>query len=114
MPRFQVLFDAKACANRLHHEGQRRLHGSVDQVIGQLVRVVEAATDHEPMATVRDTSMHHRQASPVEEVLAFAALARRVAVPIAGTEGLLCDASHVSQQQASACLPSSDFAARDR
>src|SRR5215475_12125203 len=65
--RFQVLFDAKACANRLHHERQRRLHGSVDQVIGQLVRVVEAATDHEPMTTVRDTSMYHRQASPVEE-----------------------------------------------
>ena len=48
----QVLFDMPAGTNGLHHDGEGRLQGSVDQVIGQFVGVVEAATDHEKCSTV--------------------------------------------------------------
>ncbi len=91
----QVLFDVPPASDSLHHGGQGGIRWGSDQEIGQLVRVVEAAAHDEPMATVRDTSMHHGQASPVKKALPFGAQARRVAVPIPGTERLLCNAGHV-------------------
>src|SRR5438128_5251418 len=49
---FQVLFNAPAGATGLHHSGEWRGKGSPDQVIGQLVRVVEAATYHQPVSSL--------------------------------------------------------------
>src|SRR5216684_6906838 len=99
----QVLFDVPTASNSLHHGGQGCIRWGPDQEIGQLVRVVEAATHHEPMATVHDACLHHRQARPVEEALALGAQALREALPIPGMEGLLRDAGHVTEQETSAC-----------
>jgi hypothetical protein len=71
----QVLFDMKACPDGLHHGGQGCVGWGPDQVIGQLVRVVQAAAHDEPMAPVHGAGLHEGQASPVKEALAFGALA---------------------------------------
>ena len=71
----QVLFDVPAGADGLHHGGQGRVGWGPDQVIGQLVRVVQAAAHDEPMAPVGGAGLHEGQASPVKEALAFGALA---------------------------------------
>src|SRR5260221_2964778 len=90
----QVLCDVPTASDSLHHGGQGRVGWRSGQVMGKLIGVVEAAVHEEPMATIRDTSMHHRQASPVKKALPFAAQARRVAVPLPGTERLLCNAGY--------------------
>src|SRR6266566_3070304 len=59
----QVLFDVPAGPDGLHHGGQGGIRGGPDQEIGHLVRLVEAATHHEPMATVRDPSLHQDRKS---------------------------------------------------
>jgi hypothetical protein len=107
--RLQVLLHVPAGADGLHHEGQRRVEWGPDQVIGQFVWVVEAAPHHEPMATVYGAPMHHGQARPIKEALAFGAQARRVALPVAGTQRLLRTAGHISQQDARAGLYTDDF-----
>ena len=68
------------------------------------LRLVEAATHHEPMATVRDPSLHHGEASPVKETLAFGAQALRERLPIPRTERLLGNAGHIREQEACPCL----------
>src|SRR6266480_276968 len=88
----QVLFDVPTASDSLHHGGQGRVGWRPDQIIGQLIGVVEAAAHEEPMATIRDTSLHHRQASPVKKTLAFGAQALREAVPLPDTERLLGNA----------------------
>ena len=68
---FQVLFDAPACPNGLHHGGQRGLWWRKDEKGSQLIWVVQTAADDEEMATVDGTSTHNGQTSPVKEALAF-------------------------------------------
>src|SRR2546430_15984238 len=63
---FQVLFDVPPGANGPHHDGQRCVGRSPEQVVSQLVRVIEATTKDEPMATVGLTSVDERQAGPVQ------------------------------------------------
>jgi len=77
-------FDVPAGANGLYHDGQRRVGWRPDQVIRQLVRVVKAASYHEPMATVCGAPVHAGQAGPVKEPFAFGALAHREALPVLG------------------------------
>ncbi len=48
----QVLLNAKACANGLHDGAERRGQGSKDQVIGELLRIVQATTHDQEMAAV--------------------------------------------------------------
>ena len=111
---FQVFFDAPAGTDGLYHDGQGRVGWGKDQVIGQLGRVVQAATKDEPMATVHHAPVDHRQAGPVKEALAFGAQALTQALPVLGAEDTVRDAGHISQQEADACLPSSDFGGRHR
>ena len=105
----QVLFHVPAGADGLHHEGQGRVRRRPDQVVRQLTGVVEAAAHHEPMALIHRAPMHHRQARPVKETLAFGAQALREALPIPGAERLLRNAGHISQQDARAGLDTDDF-----
>src|SRR6266516_3794199 len=105
----QVLFDVPAASDSLHHGGQGRVGWRPDQVIGQLIGVVEAAAHEEPMATIRDPSLHHGQARPVKEALAFGAQALREALPLLGTQRLLRDAGYVTEQQAGAGLYTDHF-----
>ena len=93
----QVLFDVPAGANGLHHGGQGRLRRGPDQIIGQFMRVLQAAAKDEPMATVQAAPMHQRQPGPIKEALAFGALALTEPLPIAGMERLVRDAGHISQ-----------------
>ncbi len=102
-----------AGSNGLHHDGQGRIQGSGDQVVGQFVGVVEAATDHEEVTTVHRASAHDRQASPVKEALAFGAQAGREALPIAGTQRLLRDTGDITEQKTCSALHANDFGARD-
>ncbi len=109
----QVLFDVLAGAAGLDDDGQRRIQGSVDQIIGQFVGVVQAATDHEPVTTVHGASVHEGQACPVKEALAFGAQALREALPVPGMERLLRHAGHITEQEAGAGLHTHGFGRRD-
>ena len=100
----QVLFDVPTASDSLHHGGQGCIRWGPDQEIGQLVRVVEAATHHEPVATIPGTSMHHGQASPVKEALAFGPQALGETLPIPRAEGLLGNAGHIREQEACPCV----------
>src|SRR5437660_2444585 len=78
----QVLFNAPASANGLHHGGERRGKGSPDQVIGQLMWVVEAATDEQPVSSIDGAALHPGQERPVEEPFPFGAQTLAEAVPV--------------------------------
>src|SRR5256886_9798927 len=62
----QVLCDVPPGANGPHHDGQRCVGGSPEQVVSQLVRVIEETTKDEPMAAVGLTSVDERQAGPAQ------------------------------------------------
>lgn len=100
-------------ANGLHYDGEGRLFESEDQVIGQFARIVEAASDHEPMASASAASMHDGQACPVKEAFPFGAQTLREALLVASTQHLLLDAGDISEQQASAGLDTDDFGTED-
>ena len=70
---FNILFDVPAGPDGLDDGGERRGQGSKDQVIGQFVRVIEAATNHEEVATVERALVEDRQDGPVKEALALGA-----------------------------------------
>src|ERR1700686_395863 len=97
-------FDVPAGPNGPHHDGQRRVRWRPDQVIGQFVRVVEATTKDEPMATVYPTPVEERQAGPIKASLAFGSLAGTESVPVLFAQRPLCDAGDIGQQEASAGL----------
>ena len=78
----QILFNAPAGANGLHHGGERRGKGSPDQVIGQLVRVIEATADEQPVSSIDGAALHPGEPRPVEEPFPFGAQTLAEAVPV--------------------------------
>src|SRR2546429_6835477 len=102
---FQVLFDVPPGANGPHHDGQRCVGRSPDQVVSQLVRVIEATTKDEPMATVGLTSVDERQAGPVKGGPAFWAPAANGPMPLLFWQRPGRDTGPLSQQKAGAGLP---------
>src|SRR5579864_5790060 len=65
----QILFNVPTSSNSLHDGGQgSRLWGK-DQVIRQLVWVVQAPKDHQPVSSVHCATMEHRQDRPIKKPL---------------------------------------------
>src|SRR5438552_18752974 len=97
----QVLFHAKASANGLHHGGERRGKGSPDQVIGQLVRVIEATADEQPVSSIDGAALHPGEPRPVEAPFAFGAQTLAEAAPVLRAS-LLRVAAHTAEQGSAA------------
>ena len=110
----QVLFAVPTRANSLHHGRERRRQWSRDQVRSQFVRVVEAATDDQPVATVHAALLDPGPDGPIEKALPFGALALTEALPVLGAQGTVGDIGDITEQDAGFGLPSSDFGARHR
>ena len=106
---FNILFDVPAGPDGLDDGGERRGQGSKDQVIGQFVRVIEAATNHEEVATVERALVEDRQDGPVKEPLALGAQALGESLPVLRAERTLGDAAHISKQRAGGGLDTNDF-----
>src|SRR5260370_1259967 len=73
----------------LHHGGQGR---------GQLVRFVQAPTDHQPMATVHGATLPQRQERPIKKSLPFGPLALTEPLPVLGGERVVRDGGHITEQ----------------
>ena len=95
----QVLFDVKACTNGLHDGGKLRGLGSTDQVKGQLVGIVEAATEHQEVASVLCPGLHPGEHRPVKEAFPFGALALAKPLPVAGLQ-VVGEAADIAEQAA--------------
>ena len=61
------------------------------------MRVVEAATDEQPVSSVDGASLHPGQERPVEEPVTLGAQAHREALPVASMH-LVGDAAHIAEQ----------------
>jgi len=77
------------------------------------VRVIEATTKDEPMATVVLTSVDERQAGPVKAALAFGAQAATEPMPVLFAQRLVRDTGHISQQKVGAGLHTDDLGRGD-
>jgi hypothetical protein len=73
------------------------------------VRLVEAAAKDEPMATVGDAMLHHRQSSPIKKPWPFGSLALTEALPILWAQRLVCDVGYVTEQVSRWSLHTDDF-----
>ena len=71
-------------AGDLREAGQRGPVGAEDDVVGEVLRVLAAAPDQQPMILRRLLQSGQTQAGPVVEPFPFAASARRETPPGAG------------------------------
>src|SRR6266700_267951 len=108
----QVLLNAPAGPNGLHDGAERRGQGSKDQVIGQLLRIVQATAYDQEMAAVDVAALEPGQDGPVKEAFAFAAQALREWLPVLWAQGLLGDAGDRAEQASLLGLDTDDLDAR--
>ena len=111
---FQILFDMPASADGLHDEGERRVRGRPDQVIGHLSRIIQAAPKDEEVASIDGALVQEGQDGPIKEALALGALALREALPVGRAQGTRREAAHISQQGTGWGLDTHDFGGRHR
>ena len=105
----QVLFNVPTRANGLHDGGERRGLGSKDQVVGQSVRGVQAATHDQEVAAVDAAALEPGQDGPVKEALAFGAQALTQGLPVLLAKGLLGDVGHRVEQASLLGLDTDDL-----
>src|SRR6266700_176971 len=105
----QVLLNAPAGPNGLHDGAERRGQGSKDQVIGQLLRIVQATAYDQEMAAVDVAALEPGQDGPVKEAFAFAAQALREWLPVLWAQGLLGDAGDRAEQASLLGLDTDDL-----
>jgi hypothetical protein len=111
---FEILFHVPTGTDGGNHEGERSVGWGPDEEKGQHARIVEAAAHQEEGSAINVPSVSNGQASPIKEAFPLGSQALREAVPIAGTQCLVCDGSDIAQQKiASACLDADRFGGRD-
>jgi len=69
----QVFLNVPPVANGPNHLLQRRCRWGKHQIRGFFVWIIDATTDQEPMVSVDDSPMHHRQTCPIKQTRAFGA-----------------------------------------
>ncbi len=105
----QVLFNVPARTNDLHDGGERRGLGSKDQVVGQSVRGVQAATHDQEVAAVDAAALEAGQNGPVKKPLTFGAQALTQRLPVLLAKGLLGDVGHRVEQASLLGLDTDDL-----
>jgi len=108
----QILFNVPSRANGLHDGGQQHVFGGENQVIGQGVWVVKAATDDQEVLSIHRPGLCPGQDGPVKEPVPFGALTLTEPVPVAGAQGRR-DAAHIPGQTCLLALHTDDLGRGD-
>ena len=112
---FEVDLHRPAGTDGQNDRVQRGPRRCEDQVIGLLAWVVDAAAQHQEVASIHRAAMDQRQDGPIKASVSFGPLAHREPLPVLGAQFLLLDACRLSNPVCSlGVLNADDFIGRDR